>query len=78
MVRGNYMQNFKSLHQMVSDKNLMESVTFNCNIVNNTNALNSETIRARALKFKLEVESIKGETTCKISSPYIKWFRIKP
>ena len=47
----------------------MESVTFNCPIVNSTNAINSGTIIARAMKFTHKVSSIKGNQPAKFQVP---------
>ena len=47
----------------------MESVTFNCPIVNNTNALKSGTKRARAMTFTHKVYSINGKQPTKIQVP---------
>ena len=47
----------------------MESVTFNCPIVDSTNAINSETIRARAMKFTHKVYSINGKQPAKCQVP---------
>ena len=47
----------------------MESVTFNCPIVNSTNVLNSGTKRAMAMKFTHKVQSIKGKQPAKFQVP---------